>query len=99
TIIGAPLGLLLGRTDLPLRKIWIALLTFPLLLPPYLLAISWKPHWPSLDGFAGCVFILTLSMFPIALWMTMLGVSQVPATSEEAGLLLEDWLAVLRKIT
>jgi iron(III) transport system permease protein len=42
TSIGVPLGLLLGKSDLPLRRTLTALLTIPLLLPPYTLAVCWS---------------------------------------------------------
>jgi len=42
TVIGVPLGVLLGKTDLPLRHLFIVLFTLPLLLPPYLLAVAWS---------------------------------------------------------
>jgi iron(III) transport system permease protein len=38
---GVPLGVLLGRTDLPLRKILALVLALPLLLPPYVIAVAW----------------------------------------------------------
>ncbi len=41
TLIGVPLGLLLGKTDLPCRRILAVLLSVPLLLPPYILAVCW----------------------------------------------------------
>jgi iron(III) transport system permease protein len=41
TLIGAPLGVLLGKTDLPLRASLTLLLTTPLLIPPYVLAVAW----------------------------------------------------------
>ena len=41
TLIGVPLGLLLGKTDLPFRRILAVLLSIPLLLPPYILAVCW----------------------------------------------------------
>ena len=41
-LLGVPLGLLLGKTDLPLRRALVALLSIPLVLPPYLLAICWS---------------------------------------------------------
>lgn len=39
--IGLPLGILFGKSDLPLRSVFIFLFTTPLLLPPYILAVSW----------------------------------------------------------
>src|SRR4029077_14758126 len=38
---GVPVGLLLGKTDLPCRRILAVLLSIPLLLPPYIFAICW----------------------------------------------------------
>ncbi|MBI2993723.1 MAG: iron ABC transporter permease [Gammaproteobacteria bacterium] len=41
TLTGVPLGLLLGKTDLPMRRILAILFSIPLLLPPYILAVCW----------------------------------------------------------
>jgi iron(III) transport system permease protein len=40
-VVGLPLGVLLGKTDLPFRKPLLALFSFPLLFPPYIIAVSW----------------------------------------------------------
>ena len=40
-VAGVPLGVLLGRTDLPLRGALTMLLTLPLLVPPYVIAVAW----------------------------------------------------------
>jgi iron(III) transport system permease protein len=40
-LLGVPLGVLLGRTDLPLRRAFVILLTLPLLVPPYVVAVAW----------------------------------------------------------
>jgi iron(III) transport system permease protein len=40
--VGVPMGVLLARTDLPLRQMWTALFTLPLLIPPYILAVAWS---------------------------------------------------------
>ncbi len=39
--VGAPLGLIFGKTDLPARKFLTALFIVPLVIPPYILAVSW----------------------------------------------------------
>ena len=39
--LGIPLGFLIGRTDLPGRRILGGLLAMPLVLPPYLTAVGW----------------------------------------------------------
>jgi iron(III) transport system permease protein len=40
-LLGVPLGVLLGRTDLPLRRAFTVALTLPLLVPPYVVAVAW----------------------------------------------------------
>ena len=41
TVIGLPLGILFAKTDLPFRRLFTVLFTIPLLVPPYITAISW----------------------------------------------------------
>jgi len=41
TIIGLPLGILFAKTDLPFKKLFTVLFTVPLLVPPYITAVSW----------------------------------------------------------
>jgi iron(III) transport system permease protein len=41
TIAGVPLGVVLGKTDLPFRRAFAALFTVPLLIPSYILAVAW----------------------------------------------------------
>jgi iron(III) transport system permease protein len=40
-IIGVPLGVLLGRTDLPFRGTLAIVLAMPVLVPPYVIAVAW----------------------------------------------------------
>lgn len=42
TAVGLPLGILLGKTDLPLRRPLTFLFLVPLLIPPYITAVSWS---------------------------------------------------------
>jgi len=41
TLVGVPLGILLGKTDLPFRRFFAVLFVLPLLIPPYIIAVSW----------------------------------------------------------
>ncbi|MCP4710487.1 MAG: iron ABC transporter permease [Planctomycetes bacterium] len=41
TLIGMPLGILFAKTDMPCRRIFTLLFTVPLLIPPYIMAVSW----------------------------------------------------------
>ena len=40
-LIGLLAGTVLGKTDLPLRRFFTLILTLPLVIPPYVLAIAW----------------------------------------------------------
>ena len=40
--LGLGLGVILGKTDLPLRGMFSVLLAIPLLIPPYILAVCWS---------------------------------------------------------
>lgn len=53
TIVGVPLGLLLGKTDLPFKKLWTFLFALPWLLPPYITAIAWFGLWGKEGLLAG----------------------------------------------
>jgi len=53
-VIGVALGLLLGKTDLPFRRFFIALFTLPLMIPPYIIAVAWS-DFLSRDGLAALV--------------------------------------------
>jgi iron(III) transport system permease protein len=41
TLLGVPLGIVLGKTDLPMRRLFTLLFTLPLLIAPYITALSW----------------------------------------------------------
>ena len=41
TAIGLPMGILFGKTDLPFRRFFTVLFVVPLLIPPYIIAVSW----------------------------------------------------------
>jgi iron(III) transport system permease protein len=40
-VLGVPLGLLFGKSNLPFRRAFAVLFSIPLLIPPYILAVSW----------------------------------------------------------
>lgn len=48
-IVGVPLGILLGKSDLPLRRLLLIVFVIPLVIPPYVLAVCWSNVF-SQDG-------------------------------------------------
>ncbi len=111
TIAGTAVGILIGKTDLPLRKLFFALLILPLLLPPYLLALGWiNSIGPSpflhtmLFGFVGTFWVLFSVYLAIPILLTLLYLRQIDPGYEEAaafftnerGILLGILLPLLR---
>ena len=41
TIIGVSFGILIGKSDLPLKKWLLFILCIPILIPPYIVAVAW----------------------------------------------------------
>jgi ABC-type tungstate transport system substrate-binding protein len=54
TLIGVPLGILLGKTDLPLRGSLTLLLTAPLLIPPMFWQLPGSRSWVAPEYSAAC---------------------------------------------
>ena len=103
--VGTPLGLLLSRTDLPARRLFAAIFTIPLLIPPYANTIAWFDilHKAGLSGilfgFPGVVFVLTFSFYPIVMLLSMAHSRAIESHLEEAALLHAPWFTVIGKIT
>ena len=106
TISGLLLALLLSKTHLYMRYLFLLLLLVPLLIPPYILAYGWYALLGRdallgelLFGFWGSAFVLFSVYLPIPLFITALFLRKVDAGLEEAGLLVCNWRCVLRGIT
>jgi len=41
-VAGVPLGILFGKTDFPFRRLFVFLFVIPLLISPYIIAVSWS---------------------------------------------------------
>ena len=102
TLIGAPIGVLLARSDVPYKAAWRLLLTVPLVLPPYIVALAWV----SLGGrstftysLPAAVAVLSAVLFPLSMLATEAAVRSVDGRFEEAALLVSGPSHVLRRIT
>lgn len=97
--VGVPLGLLLGRTDVPGRRAAILLHALPAFLPPFLLALGWfyLPHADSLFSSAGAIGVETAAFAPIVTILVAFGVQAIDPSLEEAGrLFAPPWKVALR---
>ncbi|HNX36318.1 MAG TPA: ABC transporter permease subunit [Kiritimatiellia bacterium] len=115
TAAGLPLGILIGKTDLPLRRFFTVLFVIPLLIPTYILAVSWSgllsgeglvaqvfggpAAMKLLFGLPGCVAVLFTVFLPVPMLFTVIFLRTVNPRLEEAGLLVSGWRGVLAGIT
>lgn len=106
TLLGTMLAILLAKTTLFFRSVWMLLLLIPLLIPPYILAYGWytlvgreSMLGHLLFGFGGSAWVLFCVYLPIPVLLTMLFLRQINPRLEEAGLLFCSWHCVLWRIT
>ncbi len=115
TILGAPLGILLARGDVPFRRIVRVLLTVPLVIPPYVLALSWillSGPGGVLARIAGqdllsaytysplaAALVLGVAFYPIVMLATEAAARRVNGRLEEAALLVIPQRSVFLRIT
>ncbi len=114
-LLGAPLGFFLAKTKLGLRPWWRLLLMTPLLIPPYILGISWMfstdmlrllgwGNWAGLlatwtFSLPGAVVILSLCYYPIPMLVTEAALNRVGVRLEEAAWLVAGWKRTLWSVT
>src|SRR6516225_4146455 len=105
TVAGVPLGVLLGKSDLPFRHGFAVLFTLPLLIPPYVVAVAWfsalaSEHLTSaLFGLYGSIGVLATAFMPVVMLLTIAYLGAVNPRLENAGRLLAGWPFVLWRIT
>ena len=106
TTAGVALGIVLGKMRLPFAMLFLILLSVPLLVPPYILALGWFDLLGRegllgelLFGFRGTFWVLFCVYLPIPLLLTVLFLGQVNPRLEEAGRLVTGWGGVVRWIT
>lgn len=105
TLLGAPLGLLLARADLPAKRLLRFALVVPLVIPPYIIALAWIYFSGSglLSGLtyslAGAVVVLGINFYPLSMLATEAATRRVDARLEEAALLVARPRRVLWRIT
>ena len=99
-LVGLPLGLILGKSALRFRGVALWLHTFPIFLPPFLLALGWF-HVFGRAGFAGsevtarllfswpgAIAVLAMALTPIVTALVAVALQAVDPSLEEAALLV-----------
>jgi iron(III) transport system permease protein len=95
-LVGALVGTLLGRTDLPLVTFALFLHAVPLVLPPFITAVALfdlvgQGGWLELGSAAwlfddaSCILVLTISLAPVISVLTWLAVRSTDPTGDEVA--------------
>jgi len=99
-VIGLPVAILLGRTDLAWARAARTLLTLPSAIPPYIWAMGWValanpragllnlvlgPGTLDIYGAAGIAFVLGGAGLPLVVLPTLAALSRIDASLEEAA--------------
>ena len=98
--IGVPLGVLLSRTNIVLRRALLIVHAFPMFVPPFLLALGWSHIAPSslLFSRAGLVFVLALAYTPIVTALTVLGLDGIDPALDDAARIVASPRRVIARI-
>jgi len=109
-LVGVPLGVLLGRTDVRGRHLVFWLHAFPLFLPPFLVALGWfqllgrDAPWGSALGARllfspiGVVLVQGLVFSPVVTSLTVLGLRGVDPSLEDAARVVAPPGRVMRRV-
>ncbi len=105
------LALLIAKTDVPLRPIFVGVLGLMLFLPLYWQAAAWHAGFGSLgwftpagatplvSGWWGTIWVHAVASIPAAMFIISLGLRRIEPELEELGLLSGTPLQVLWHIT
>ena len=99
-ILGTAAAYATERTDLPLRRMWTALIVIPLAIPDFIVGYTWSSLWPSLHGLTGAVLVMTLSLNPLVYLPVKAALNEAdPGLEEAARSLGLSPLATFRRVT
>ncbi|MBI1884093.1 MAG: iron ABC transporter permease [Chlamydiae bacterium] len=102
-VLGVALGIVLTKTDLPLKNVFTLFFASALIIPPYFFSLGWiyllGKNAGLLSGFWGSLWIMVSTLTPLVLLMTKVYLHSVNPKLEEAARLQAGWSLVLRKIS
>src|SRR6516165_10130618 len=109
-LFAAPMGWLVARTDMPLRRTVRALVTASFVTPPFLGAIAWElraatgapqdEHLFNIYSLAGLIFVISCYTFPYVFVLIANALDRIPGDLEDASSILggRTWTTA-RRIT
>jgi iron(III) transport system permease protein len=99
TAIGAPLGITLARVPLKRKAAIRVALGAPMLLPPYVVALSWVYlGTPWAYSLPAAIVVLSLVFYPLPMLASEVAFRRIDARLEEAALVVAPRRLVLRRI-
>ncbi|HXV60209.1 MAG TPA: hypothetical protein VEK15_05910 [Vicinamibacteria bacterium] len=98
SVLGASLAFFTGKTRTPERNLLSAIALVPLALPPYNMALAFRPWLPQ-EPLLASTLVLSLALYPIPFVFLRAGLASIDPALEEAGLLARGTLATVRQIT
>ncbi len=98
-MIGITAAWVTERTDIPFRRIWVVTISLPLVIPSYVLALSYLSFFgarglfadatgvalPAVSGAFGAWLALTISTYPYVYLMARAGLRRIDPALEEAA--------------
>ncbi len=99
-MFGIPIGILLEKTDIPYAKLLLALLSIPLILPPYTIALAYSHLFGEwFFSFWGVVFVEVTLYTPLAMLATFILLKTINPSLESAARIFFPWYKVIQKIS
>ena len=96
-VLGVGLAVLVARTDIPWRRVWIVGFTLPLGVPSFVGSYTWvatsyrvAPSSTFIYGLRGAWIVLTLALFPYVFLPTLVALRGLDPAQEETARSLGD---------
>lgn len=101
-ILGVFLAFVIYKGNIYFKKFlgWFYLV--PILIPPYIYALTWNsilPNWNLFQGLSGAVLVLSFSYFPFVTILTISGLNSIDTQLEEAARVSHSEWGVLTRVT
>jgi iron(III) transport system permease protein len=105
-IVGLPTGVLTALYEFPGRKMFLAIVVLPLLVPSFLWAVGWSalaarlgpPATELVSGFAGCLLVLSMGTVPLVLLISYASTMALSGSQLDAARLAGGEKTVLRYV-
>jgi iron(III) transport system permease protein len=102
TLIGVPLGVVLGRVAFPAKGLIRIALAAPAFIPPYVMALVWV-YLGNASGWTyslpAAVLVLAFVFYPLSMLATDVAIRRIDGRLEEAGLMVTRPSRVLLRVT